>query len=128
MDVALEQVAREYLKSLGFKCEYYAPDKIPASLVTVKQTARPGSTRFQGRAMLTVQAWADTRGNAGALCADAVDALIGRGAYELAGFGLPAADDNITGCSPENGPYRWDDPDIKDRHRWQATVSVDYNA
>ena len=77
--------------------------------------------------MITVQSWATTRGAAEALCQDAVDALVGRGVYERSG-GLMAADQNITGCSPENGPYRWDDPDVKDRNRWQATVAVDYNA
>lgn len=124
----LEQVARDYLRGQGFECEFYAPDPIPESLVTVKRTAHPGSTRFEGRAMLTVQAWAPTRGGALELCDRAVDALTGRGAYEHDGFGLAAADENITGCFPENGPYRWDDPDVKDRKRWQATVSVDYNA
>ena len=123
----LEKIARDLLRSNGFACEFYAPEKIPTSLVTVRRTARPGSTRFEGRTMLTVQAWADTRGKAGVLCCNAVDALIGRGDYEQSG-GLVAACEDITGCSPENGPYRWDDPDVKDRKRWQATVSVDYNA
>lgn len=123
----LEKTARDYLRSVGFTCEFYATDPIPEGLVTVKRTPRPGSTRFESRAMLTVQAWASTRGKAGARCCDAVDALTGRGAYEDNG-GLMAADANITGCSPENGPYRWDDPDVKDRHRWQATVAVDYNS
>ena len=122
----LERIARDYLRGLGFTCEFYAPASIPESLVTVKRTSRPGSTRFEGRAMLTVQAWADARGSAGELCGDAVSALVGRGRYESAG-GLASADADITGCFPENGPYRWDDPDIKDRSRWQATVSVDYN-
>ena len=76
--------------------------------------------------MLTVQAWAETRGAAESLCIEAVDALVGRGGFEEYG-GLPSADDNIAGCNPGNGPYRWDDPDINDRKRWQATVSVDYN-
>lgn len=122
----IEKIARDHLRGLGFNCEFYAPETIPLSLVTVKSGSRPGSTRFEGRAMITVQAWADTRGKAEALCRDAVSALVGRGDYEQSG-GLMAAEANITGCSPENGPYRWDDPDIKDRKRWQATVSVDYN-
>lgn len=121
----LEHAARDYLRGLGFTCEFYAPDPMPEKFVTVKRTARPGSARFEGRAMLTVQAWAVTRGKAFTLCNDAIDALVGRRAYEL--VGLAAAEDDITGCRPENGPYRWDDPDVKDRKRWQATVSVDYN-
>lgn len=108
-------------------CEFYATDPIPDGLVTVKQTSRPGSTRFHGSAMVTVQAWAESRGRAEALCNKAVDALVGRGDYESIG-GLAYADVNILGCRPENGPYRWDDPDVKDRKRWQATVSVDYNS
>lgn len=123
----LERIARDCLRSAGFTCEFYVPDEIPESLVTVKRTNTPGSTRFEGRAMLTVQAWAKTRGAASSLCSDAVDALVGRRAYESRGRGLAACDDNITGCRPENGPYRWDAPDVKDRSRWQATVSVDYN-
>ena len=122
----LEKTARDYLRSQGFTCEFYATEPIPTQLVTVKRTPRDGSGRFEGRAMITVQAWSDTRGKAGVLCCNAVDALTGRGDYEEAG-GLLAADDNITGCNPENGPYRWDDPDVKDRNRWQATVAVDYN-
>lgn len=122
----LEHIARDFLREQGFACEFYATDPIPAALVTVKREARPGSTRFEGRALLAVQAWADTRGKAGVLCCNAVDALIGRGDYESAG-GLMAASDNVTGCNPESGPYRWDDPDVKDRKRWQAKVAVDYN-
>ena len=122
----LELTARNFLRGLGFACEFYVPETIPSSLVTVRRTSRSGSTRFVGRAMLTIQAWAETRGAAEALCIEAVDALVGRGRFEGYG-GLAAADANIAGCSPENGPYRWDDPDIKDRKRWQATVSVDYN-
>lgn len=127
MGIRLEQTARDLIRSTGVACEFYASDPIPERLVTVKQTARPGSTRFRGRAMITVQAWAKTRGAAEALCEDAIDALAGRGPHEQAG-GLMAASDNITACVPENGPYRFDDPDVSDRHRWQATVAVDYNA
>lgn len=127
MALPLEQIARDHLRGQGFDCGFYVPAPIPSSFVTVEQTARPGSRLFAGRAMLTVKAWASTRGAAEALCQDAVDALVGRGKYETAG-GLRAADTNITGCSPENGPYRWDDPDVRDRNRWQATVAVDYNA
>ena len=76
--------------------------------------------------MITLQAWADTRGKAGVLCCNAVDALIGRGDYEDMG-GMAAAYADVVECNPENGPYRWDDPDTNDRYRWQATVSVDYN-
>lgn len=122
----LEHVARDYLRGHGFECEFYAPDPMPSVFVTVKRTARPGATRFTGRAMLTLQAWAETRGAALALLESAIDALVGRGEYEADG-GLAASEANVTGCNPENGPYRWDDPDVRDRKRWQATVSVDYN-
>ena len=71
----LEKIARDHLRDNGFACEFYAPDKIPSSLVTVKRTARPGSTRFHGAAMITVQAWAETRGASEQLCKDAVDAI-----------------------------------------------------
>lgn len=123
----IEKAARDFLRDRGFTCEFYVPDDIPQRLVTVARTPRPGSTRFGGRAMLTIQAWADTRGKAGILCCEALDALLARGDYEEFG-GLASADSNITGCSPESGPYRWDDPDVKDRNRWQATMSVNYNA
>lgn len=123
----LEKIARDTIRSCGMTCEFYATDPIPAELVTVKRTARPGSTRFHGAAMITVQAWAESRGRAEELCSRAVDALVGRGDYETSG-GMANAADDILGCHPENGPYRWDDPDVKDRKRWQATVAVDYNA
>lgn len=122
----LEKIARDTIRAEGMACEFYTPEQIPRELVTVKRTARPGSTRFRGSAMVTVQAWSTSRGRAEALCMQAVDALVGRGEYE--GRGLASADDDITGCIPENGPYRWDDPEVKDRSRWQATVAVDYNA
>lgn len=127
MATPIEKAARDLIRAEGMECEFYAPDPMPPAFVTVKRTARPGSSRFRGAAMLTVQAWADTRGGAESLCCEAVDALVGRGAHEACG-GLPAAHEDITGCFPENGPYRFDDPDVKDRKRWQATVSVDYNA
>lgn len=126
MTVDIERIARDYLRSRGFACEFYVPDEIPASLVTLRRSTLYGSSRFRGRAMLTVQAWAETRGKASALCSEAVDAILGRGKHEGSG-GLMAAEPNITGCSPENGPYRLDDPDVKDRKRWQATVAVTYN-
>ena len=127
MALQIEKSARDLIRAQGIACEFYAPDPIPDGVVTVKRTPRPGSTRFEGRAMLTVQAWAATRGNAEELCQKAVDILVGRGEWEKDG-GLAAVEENITGCAPENGPYRWDDPDTKNRHRSQATVSVDYNA
>lgn len=126
MALPIEKIARDVIRDAGMECEFYAPDPIPASLVTVKQTARTGGGRFVGATMITVQAWADTRGNAFELCSRAVDALIGRGEFE--GGGMAGAHDNVTQCLPENGPYRFDDPDVKDRKRWQATVAVDYNA
>ena len=123
----IEKAARDLLRERGFTCEFYVPDRIPPYLVTVKLTSQPGSDRFLGRAMLTVQAWAGERGKAGVLCCNAIDALLGRGDFEGLG-GLEAAHADITECNPENGPYRFDDPDVKDRKRWQATVSVCYNA
>lgn len=122
----LERIARDFLRERGFACEFYVPDPIPASLVTVKRTAKPGSTAHHTTAMLTLQAWATSRGRAAELAGQAVDALVGRGEHEQSG-GLAYADDDITGCYPENGPYRWDDPDVRDRSRWQATVSVETN-
>jgi hypothetical protein len=124
--IELEKEARDLIRAQGVTCEYYAPERIPEALVTVKRTPTTGSTRFSGRAMLTLQAWATTRGGAEELCFQAVDILVGRGEYEQAG-GLTASVANVTRCSPENGPYRWDDPDVNDRKRWQATVSVDFN-
>ena len=122
----LEQAAREYLNSNGFNCAYYATDPIQDGLVTVQETNRPGSSRFIGRTMLTFQAWASSRGKSEKLANDALDAIVGRGAYESA-YGLAYSVPNIISCSPGNGPYRWDDPDVKELKRWQFTVEVDYN-
>lgn len=122
----LELIARDFLRGLGFTCEFDVPAPVPASLVTVKRTAKPGSTAHHTTAMLTLQAWATSRGRAAELAESAVDALVGRGDYEQH-RGLASADPDITGCYPENGPYRWNDPDVRDRSRWQATVSVETN-
>ena len=122
----LEQIARGYLRSLGFSCEYYVPEPCPPGTVTVKETGTSGSTRFLGRTMLTCQAWDSTRGGAESRANDAMDALIGRGDYEQDG-GLAYAAADITECAPGNGPYRWDDPGANDLKRWQFTVEVTYN-
>lgn len=115
----LETRAIEFMISRGFDCEAYTPKKVRDGLVTIKRTNRPGSTRFIGQATLTIQVWAKSRGACEALCQKAVDELV---------WGLPAEVMDVNSCEPENGPYRWDDPDYKDICRWQATVSVGFNS
>ena len=122
--IDLEHIARDYLRAQGFPCEFRAAATVPTSLVTVRCSPTGGSTRFHGRTLLKVQAWATTRGNACELCEEAVDALVGRDGYG----GLASADENVTACAVENGPHDWPQTEIKNRERWQATVAVDYNS